>query len=146
MKLLVISFLPVQNVQFYNFSLQSPFHGWISCVDGRCYEIYAYIYHRNLPTVGEYTIPYMDGMGFFLKPRGPLKPTAIAVDRESPFFAKSWGWGMYHAQSGWWLCGNSTKQRLWGWFPNMVFMGLQGVHTQSFRNKAGPLLRDNDGY
>ena len=77
MKLLVISFLPVQNVEFCNFSLQSPFHGWISYVDGRGYEIYAYIYHRNLPTVGEYTISYMDGMGLFWNHGVPSK-TAIA--------------------------------------------------------------------
>ena len=87
MKLLVISFLPVQNVEFYNFSLQSPFHGRISYVDGRWKnEIYAYIYHRNLPPVGEYTIPCMDGIGLFWRPTG--SPQAIAVDREVAIFCK----------------------------------------------------------
>lgn len=114
MKLLVISFLPVQNVEFCNFSLQSPFHGWISYVDGRGYEIYAYICHRNLPTVGEYTISYMDGIGLFWRPTG--SPQAHG-DRESPFFCQIVRLRDVSRPKRLMIVWKLRKQRLWGWFP-----------------------------
>ena len=33
------------------------------------YGIFPYVYHKNQPNVGKYTVPYMDGMGYDIHPR-----------------------------------------------------------------------------